>query len=271
MNQRSAIARSLCGVAACALLGAAFRVGTLQAETEPAAPSEVRRAVPVSDIRTAEFLDEVGQQTKVLWRKLYRNSPPTPSAERPRAAFILGGLVSDGYLALKAGDAQQFKNNNQDIIKYCRVLGLAEKLTPGILAQSKMAEGEDWVGARRQVEETEAMIEKLLGEQRDEDLAILVNLGTWLRLYEISATIVHNDPMLQNKLLCIGSLALVRELALRYQLLSETVRRQDAVQMIGTALDMLDKHWSSTEKPDQEIVDFTWEKVSFLMNKLTLK
>lgn len=254
-----------------ALVLAVLACGAVRAEEAPGQKEEIKRAVTPRETVPAEFLDEVSQQTKVLWRKFYRNSPPTPSAERLRVAFTLGSLVADGFLALKAGDAQQFKNNNQDIIKYCKVLGLAEKVTPGLLAQSKMAEGEDWNGTRKQVAESQMLIEKLLNEQRDEDLAVLVNLGIWLRLFEITATIVHNDPTVENKLLSIGSLALVQNLALRYQILSETARKEEPVQMIGTALEMLQKHWSVADPPTQEVADFTWEKVSYLMNKLTLK
>jgi hypothetical protein len=254
-----------------ASLGAALVCGTLAAQEAPPQKEEVKKAEVVQSSGPGEFLDEVSQQTKVLWRKLYRDSPPTPSSDRLKVSFTLGGLVADGFLALKAGDAQQFKNNNQDIIKYCRVLGLAEKVTPGLLAQSKMAESEDWSGTRKQVTETQLSIERLLNDQRDEDLAVLMNLGMWLRLYEITSTIVHNDPTVPNKLLSVGSTALVHELSLRYQILSETARREEPVQMIGTALDMLDKHWSTTDPPTQELADFTWEKVSYLMNKLTLK
>ena len=57
-----------------------------------------------------DFLDVVGLQTKARWRQLYRAPPPTPSTDRPRAAFTLGGLIGDAFLALQAEDVQQFRN-----------------------------------------------------------------------------------------------------------------------------------------------------------------
>ena len=254
-----------------ALLAFLLGMNLLPAQETAAPQEEIKKAAIPRLLTPTEFLDEVSQQTKVLWRKLYRDPPPVPSTERMRVSFMLGGLVADGYLALKAGDAQQFKNNNQDIIKYCKVLGLAEKVTPGLLAQSKMAESEDWAGTLKQVAETQLLIENLLNGQRDEDLALLTNLGMWIRLYEITSSIVHNDPSVENKLLSVGSVELVQDLAHRFQLLSETARKEEPIQIIGTMLDMLAKHWTTTDKPTQEVADFTWEKVSYLMNKLTLK
>jgi hypothetical protein len=254
-----------------ALLAFLLGMNLLPGQEASAPKEEIKKPAVPRLLTPTEFLDEVSQQTKVLWRKLYRDPPPVPSTERMRVSFMLGGLVADGYLALKAGDAQQFKNNNQDIIKYCKVLGLAEKVTPGLLAQSKMAEGEDWAGTLKQVAETQLLIENLLNGQRDEDLALLTNLGMWIRLYEITSSIVHNDPTLPNKLLTIGSVQQVEDLAHRFQLLSETARKEEPIQIIGTMLDMLARHWSTADQPTQEVVDFTWEKVSYLMNKLTPK
>ncbi len=79
----------------------------------------------------------MGKQAKARWRQLYREAPPAAPSERLRVAFTLGALVADSYLALKAGDAQQFRNTNQDLINYCRVLGMGGKGAPGFLSAAE--------------------------------------------------------------------------------------------------------------------------------------
>lgn len=221
----------------------------------------------------SDFLDCVGLETKARWRQLYRESPPPPSSDRFRVSYALGGLIADSYLALQAGDVQQFKNVNQDIIKYCGALGLAEKVKPRMLAESKMAETEDWEGVRKQVAASQATVEKLLADQRDDDLSLLVNLGMWLRMFEISSTLVHNDKDLQNKTLCIGSGPLLVALLARFERISETTRKADAVPFIGNVLDQLRKHWDNrgNGESDEDIVQMTFEKLQFLNGKMGVK
>ncbi len=254
-----------------------LQVVTIFAHADPPLPEdttfEVKRAVLLQEMNPSDFLDTVGQQTKALWRQHYRGvRPPLPSTERLRVSFTLGGLIADGYLALQAGDPQQFKDNNQEILTYCRVLALAEKMTPGILAQSKMAETKDWEAVRKQVAETQTFIEQQLRDQRDEDLAILVNLGMWMRLLEITSTLVANDEEIQNKMLTIGSLPLIQELALRYTKLSENSQKEDGVSNIGSLLEYLVDRWNAqAAHPSNELIHRTNEKIIALMAKLTLK
>jgi len=246
-------------------------VGTAQEKPIPTTPAPIVK--PHKEILPSDFLDCVGQETKARWRQLYREAPPPPSSDRLRVSYTLGGLIADSYLALQAGDAQQFKNVNQDIIKYCGALGLIDKVKPRMLAESKMAETEDWEGVRKQVAESQVAIEKLLTDQRDDDLSLLVNLGMWLRLFEISSTLVHQDKDLQNKTLCIGSGPLLDELWARYGRISEAARNTDVMPMLGNVLGMLQRHWANrgTGESDENLVNFTFEKLQFLNGKLIVK
>jgi len=221
----------------------------------------------------SDFLDCVSQNTKTRWRMLYRDpNTAAPPAERLKVAFTLGGLLADSYLALQAGHAQQFKNTNQDVLKYCSSLGLTDKVGPMLMSGSKMAEGEDWAALRPKLNETHVQIEQLLKEQRDEDLAVLVHLGMWIRLFDITTTIVQADKELSNKTLCIGSLPLLSDLVARYSTLSGTMKQDPSVIVVGNTLVLLEKHWGAAEgRPSQEVVDMTLEKVKFLINKMTVK
>jgi len=222
-------------------------------------------------LQPADFLDNVGQQTKTLWRKLYREAPATPSADRLRVAFTLGTLIADSYLTLQANDAQKFKDTNQDVQAYVRVLGLFEKINPILLAQRKMAETEDWMNTRRQVGEAQIQIEKLLVAQRDQDLAILVDLGMWMRLFQITTSVFLNDPDIPNKSLCIGSMAMLNDLKTCYDRLTETARQNESVTQLGNTLDLLRRHWEANiDHPTPDLVQMTFEKIAFLMGRLTL-
>jgi len=254
------------------LAGANF---LLQAQDKPGSAKATATEADFEPIKQrlqpADFLDSVGQQTKTLWRRLYREAPPPPSTDRLRVAFTLGGIIADCYLTLQASDAQKFKDTNQDVHTYVKVLGMGEKLSPALLSERKMAETEDWMNTRRQVGDIQVQIEKLLVSQKDEDLAVLVDLGMWMRLFEITTSVFQNNPELNNRTLCIGSKALLDDLKARYDKMSEATRKNEGVTHLGSTLDLLQRHWESAgAHPEQDIVDLTHEKVAFLMGRLTL-
>ncbi len=241
--------------------------GNLAFAQESSPPSGPNLALTPGD-----FLDNVGKQAKARWRQFYREAPPATPSDRLRVAFMLGALVGDSCLAQKASDSQQFKNTNQDLINYCRVLGMGEKVTPGFLAAAKAAEREDWPAVRQLVSESQALIESLLNDQRDEDLASLVELGMWMRLFEITTAIVTNDEEIVNKTLCIGSVPLLNSLKARYDKLGESTRASDTISKLGTVLEVLQRHWANSDgHPSPELVGMTSEKLAFLMNRLTQK
>jgi hypothetical protein len=253
-----------------ALVVLALGVGRVEAQA-PVAVSPAAEG-PNLALTPGDFLDNVGKQARARWRQLYREAPPAAPSERLRVAFMLGALVGDSYLAQKAGDAQQFKNTHQDLINYCRVLGMGEKLTPGLLGAAKAAEREDWATVRKFVSESQALIEELLIDQRDEDLAALADLGMWMRLFEITTAIVVNDEEISNKTLCIGSVPLLNSLKARYDKLGETTRANDAIAEFGDALAFLQRRWANTDgNPDPELVGMTSKKLAKVMNRLTLK
>lgn len=220
-----------------------------------------------------DFLDVVGLQTKARWRQLYRPPPPTPSTDRPRASFTLGALIADAFLALQAEDSQQFRNTNQDILGYCRVLGLSDKVSPRLMAMAKLAEMSQWADLRQEAVDGQQELARLLTDQRDEDLAALVDLGAWIRTLEVASTLVMEAPELEVRPLCIGAKALLTELQSRFAGLSEPTRTHESIAPIGDTLSFLTRHWDlpEGEHPTPELVAKTHEKLRNLMKKLTLK
>lgn len=220
-----------------------------------------------------DFLDVVGLQTKARWRQLYRAPPPTPSTDRPRAAFTLGGLIGDAFLALQAEDVQQFRNTNQDVLAYCRVLGLGEKVSPRLMAMSKLAEMSKWDDLRQESVDGHQELTRLLREQRDEDLAVLIDLGVWFRVLEISSTLVAAAPEQAVKPLCIGSVELLEDLQQRFSQMSVSVQQHEKLAAIGELLGFLIRGWSNpvNDPPGPALVTRANERIAGLMRKLTLK
>lgn len=220
-----------------------------------------------------DFLEAVGLVAKARWRQLYRPPPTTPSPDRIRTAVTLGYLVGESYLCVQAADAQQFRNNNQEVMTYCRTLGFGEKVSPMLLGQAKLAEMEQWTELKVSVIEGYQALEQSLMDQRDEDLAVLLKLGVWLRTLEIVSSVVLDSPEADFKKLCVGSPALIEELRGAYVQMPETVREGDVGKEVGHLLDFLWRNWGRPDlvEPNAEVVQKTHERLAQSARKLSLK
>lgn len=221
----------------------------------------------------ADFLEMAGQHTKARWRTLYRPQPPNPTADRLKAAFTLGSLVGETFLIWQAGDAQQFRNNNQDVVHYCRMLGLGEKMRPRLMAQAKMAEMDEWKDLRQEIVDGHQEIIRLLREQMDEDLSLLVDLGAWMRSLEIVSKLVVETPEVDKRPLCIGSPALLADLRQDFAKLSRDTRRSTQMLPVILVLRELERVWGDERlgPPTQSMVARTHEQLRTLMEEITLK
>lgn len=220
-----------------------------------------------------DFLEAVGLVAKARWRQLYRPPPTTPSPDRTRTAVTLGFLVGESYLCVQAADAQQFRNNNQEVMTYCRTLGFGEKVSPMLLGQAKLAEMEQWTELKVSVIEGYQALEQSLMDQRDEDLAVLLKLGVWVRTLEIVSSVVLDSPEADFKKLCVGSPALIEELRGAYAQMPESVREGDVGKEVGHLLDFLWRNWGRPDlvEPSTEVVQKTHERLAQSARKLSLK
>ncbi len=261
--------------AAALLMG--WNVSAVQAQARDAgADSEPGFSVMpfwTEDQSPADFLDIVGKNTKARWRQLYRQQPPTPPPDRAKAAFILGGLVGDSFLVLAAGDTQQFRNNNQEVLTYSKVLGLGELIAPRLMAQAKMAETGHWPELRQEIISGHAEMTRLLDEQMDKDLAVLVDLGVWMRVLEAVSAIVAEAPNGDIRPLCIGSPALLEDMRTNFATLGGDMRADPLIKQIDQVLREVESLWSRVdeERPTQSTVVKTHAKLKGLMESLTLK
>lgn len=225
------------------------------------------------DQTPADFLEMAGRHTKARWRALFRPKPTTPSSDRTKTGFTLGSLIGESFLIWEAGDAQQFRNNNQDIVSYCRSLGMGEKIMPRLMAQARMAEMDEWKDLRQEIIDGHQEIMRLLREQQDEDLAVLVSIGAWMRSLEIVSKLVTETPEVDKRPLCIGSPALLAELRQDFASLGGTTRRSALLQPLITVLSELEKTWGNAKAgaPTQSMVAGTHERLRLMMEELTLK
>ena len=269
-------------------LGAAFlAAASVHAQAQASTPAErppdsiaasagdfvVRPVFWTEDQTPADFLEMAGQHTKARWRTLYRPQPPNPTADRLKAAFTRGSLVGETFLIWQAGDAQQFRNNNQDVVHYCRMLGLGEKMRPRLMAQAKMAEMDEWKDLRQEIVDGHQEIIRLLREQMDEDLSLLVDLGAWMRSLEIVSKLVVETPEVDKRPLCIGSPALLADLRQDFAKLSRDTRRSTQMLPVILVLRELERVWADERlgPPTQSMVARTHEQLRTLMEDLTLK
>lgn len=266
----------------CLLLGFGLLTPCSQAQESSAGQDSIaasagefvsRAVFWTKDQTPADFLEMAGRHTKARWRQLYRPQPPAPTADRTKAAFTLGSLIGETFLIREAGDSQQFRNNNQDIVTYCRMLGVGEKMMPRLMAQAKMAEMDEWKGLRQEIVDAHQELIRLLREQRDEDLSVLVDLGAWMRSLEIVSKLVVETPEVDKRPLCIGSPALLADLRQDFATLTEMNRRGPLLQPVILVLTELEKVWSdrTSGPPTQSMVARTHAQLQELMSNLTLK
>ncbi|MBV6498841.1 MAG: hypothetical protein CJBNEKGG_01071 [Prosthecobacter sp.] len=273
--------RRLTGTALCLLL-AGVHLPAQTAQTSKSGQDSIAAsagefvAPPVfwtEDQTPADFLEMAGRHTKARWRALFRPKPTTPSSDRTKTGFTLGSLIGESFLIWEAGDAQQFRNNNQDIVSYCRSLGMGEKIMPRLMAQARMAEMDEWKDLRQEIVDGHQEIMRLLREQQDEDLAVLVSIGAWMRSLEIVSKLVMETPEVDKRPLCIGSPALLAELRQDFASLGGTTRRSALLQPLITVLSELEKTWGNAKAgaPTQSMVAGTHERLRTMMEELTLK
>lgn len=247
---------------------AAFGLCLGQTLADP--PAIVSPSASNADQTPADFLDLVGQRAKARWRLLFRPPPPTPPTDRGRAALMLGSLLGDSLLVWQAADSQQFRNNNQDVLTYCRMLGLGEKLMPRLMAQGKMAEDSEWKELRHEIVDGHQELVRMLREQKDDDLALMIDLGLWLRILEITSTIVAETAVVELRPLCIGSPAILQEMRDDFSRVSASKREEAILKRIGVSLDEIHTLWKDADKvpPTQIQVVTTQEKFTGLMQAL---
>ncbi len=217
-----------------------------------------------------ELFRSLSKAGTTRWRQLYRPPFPDLGTDRHRAALGLGTVFADLYLAAEASDVQHLRNTGQDVVTLGRGLGVGEHLSPVMHELGVMAENQEWNGVRMRLQRSLEELTDRLRTQRDDDLVILIDLGLWLRVLEISAQAVIEDEEFALKELCVGSVAILMTLRDRHGELSEGVREDETVNEIGLELIRLAWRWDgrSGTAPSRDDVEASYVKIRNLLRRL---
>ena len=154
------------------------------------------------------------------------------------------------------------------------MLGLGEKLMPRLMAQGKMAESSEWKELRHEIVDSHQELIRMLREQKDDDPAVLIDLGLWLRLLEIASSVVLENATVEARPLCIGSPAILQEIRDDYNRLSMAKHNEALMKRIGTAIEEISALWRSPAQqaaPTEAQVTKTHEKLVEILLTLVEK
>lgn len=145
-------------------------------------------------------------------------------------------------------------------------------MRPRLMAQAKMAEMDEWKDLRQEIVDGHQELLRLLREQMDEDLAVLVDIGAWMRSLEIVSKLVIETPEVDKRHLCIGSPALLAEMRQDFASLSDVTRRSALLQPLIEVLTELVKTWGNPKAgaPTQSMVARTHEQLRNVIEELMM-
>ncbi len=119
--------------------------------------------------------------------------PKRMPLERENLAIEIGFLISEGFLAVQAGDMKKVQELAAKLSTYSNALGAGEKVkghAASILEHSKKNE---IAKLKKVLSATQGDVEKELILLQDVDLAHLISLGGWLRALEVSTLAVDKE------------------------------------------------------------------------------
>ncbi len=100
---------------------------------------------------------------------------------RVRLALNFGALVGDGFLVVQARDRARVAPLGRELLRRARALGVGPALVARSQSLEELAEAGRWEELRAGLIGAQADVETGLTALRDDDLAMFVRLGGWLR------------------------------------------------------------------------------------------
>jgi flagellar biosynthesis regulator FlaF len=139
-----------------------------------------------------EIFDTLDKFVNSNWRAVQR---PELAQWRPRGdqadtALLLGVVIAEGFIAVKAEDTGEVKSLGRAVLKLARGLGVEKAALRRSRSIIEHAEKEDWPGVRREWDGVLPDVQRGMNELRSEELAQLVSLGGWLRGAEALTTLI---------------------------------------------------------------------------------
>lgn len=135
-------------------------------------------------------LDKLGDHD---WAAQVKDSKFDKLGNREQVALLLGVVVADGFVAVQAENSAAVEDIGRHVARLAKALGVADAVTAHAAAISESAKADDWDGVRAELDKIHGSVRDKLKAMRDDDLAILVSAGGWLRGTEVTSTIIAKD------------------------------------------------------------------------------
>ena len=186
-------------------LAALFTIPTLVAQTNAAQPHSPHPSSPLSQEQLdqalilegltlpspGEFFVAMAKAGRPNWGPVGRIAVTLNSSERCQIALSIGLLLADGYLAVENQNSQDMKNISRDLLEMSKRLNVGENVLARGRSLTDFSENNEWNTLREELEATQNEIKISLTEQKDDPLAFLISLGSWLRTVQAGATLVE--------------------------------------------------------------------------------
>jgi len=119
------------------------------------------------------------------WSSFFRQPSASTLFSRPQIALNIGILLADGFLAAEAQDRQQVKNVSREIKLLTKSLGLEQDFVARTNSIADLADNKQWDALDAELEAVRNELAAAMAGHRDDDLVMLMTLGSWLRSLEI--------------------------------------------------------------------------------------
>ena len=77
-----------------------------------------------------EIFGALNKLGTVNWRAHVRSDKGPDFTERPRIALLLGTVITDGFIAVQAEDAETVKDIGQRVLTLAKGIGVGNSITP---------------------------------------------------------------------------------------------------------------------------------------------
>jgi hypothetical protein len=134
-------------------------------------------------------LDKLG---KPNWEDVLRASkdPVKVPGDQAHIALLLGTVISEGFIAVEAENAQEVKKIGGDVQKLAKALGVEKQVVQHAKAIIAGADKKDWNGVRRELDNTLRDVKEAMTELSNDALSQLISIGGWVRGTEALTEVV---------------------------------------------------------------------------------
>lgn len=180
-------------IAALCLLGTSFGA---PANDQALSPEEMQSTLFVETIAIpspGEFLLALDKECQPNWSHFASPPAAAATADREFIAIQLGILMTDGYIAVQARDAQALRNTGMDILMLAKKLNASQNLLARSQSIGDFAEKGNWNTLREELDASQNDVRLALIEQMDYNLVTLAATGSWVRQLGIASRILAAD------------------------------------------------------------------------------